>query len=190
MSPRDPVLLAVFVFGGILLGHGDVKTPSALPGSGFSAERYAGLWTKSPFAIATPDAPAASEDYQVVGLAQFDGVSYASLIDKQTHEHFVLASDKPQRNLTLVSVSHDAKGASAVIQRNGEILTLQQEEAPQPAGGLPISVAGMTGTPQFRRAMPAVPLPNVGGMAPPAFVRPLVHFHRPPIAVPSQPPPK
>jgi hypothetical protein len=162
--------------------HGDDS--STLPGAGFSADRYATLWTKSPFAIATPEAGAASQDFELVGLAQFDGVSYASLIDKQSNEHFVLSSDKPARNLTLVSISHSQGGATATIQRNGELLTLTQEEAPASAPG-PV---GAMPTPQV--LAPGAPLSSVGGVIPPAYlVPPRARVHRPGIRVPPHPSP-
>jgi hypothetical protein len=150
---------------------------AATPEPGFSGDRYANLWTKSPFAIATPDAPATSADYQLVGMAQFDGVSYASLVDRQTQEHFVLASDKPVKNLTLVSISHGTSGALAVIQRNGETLTLKQEEAP---------AADATALPALNRVL-AQANPSVGGVVPPISRRPPVHIHRTVIIVPPRP---
>jgi len=163
---------------------------SGLPGPGFSGDRYTTLWTKSPFAIATPEAAAASQDYSLVGLAQFDGVSYASLVDKQSNEHFVLASDKPVRNLKLVSISHGANGASAVIDRNGEELTLQQEvTAPPSPGAGPVGwqpPPGAMPTPQ--PFIPGAPLSSVGGVIPPAYMRPpSVHFHRPLTRIPPRP---
>jgi len=166
----------------------DSKAMIPLPGSGFNGDRYTTLWTKSPFAIATPEAAAASQDYQLVGLAQFDGVSYASLIDKQTQEHFVLSSDKPVKSLTLISVAHSTEGGSAVIQRNGEILTLKQEGAPLAALGqppMPVNVQG---------AMPMSTFPtinrSVGGMPGNFFNRPPVRIHHLPITVPPSPPPQ
>jgi len=175
----------------VLTGAGFARADdtSALPGPGFSGDRYATLWTKSPFAIATPEAAAATQDYQLVGLAQFDGVSYASLVDKQSNEHFVLASDKPVRNLTLVSIAHGPSGASAIIQRNGETLTLQQEVAPPTPGGQP-GPPGAMPMPTPQPFMPGAPLSNVGGVVPQAYLRPPpVRFHRPGIHFPPQPPP-
>jgi hypothetical protein len=151
---------------------------AATPGPGFSGDRYANLWTKSPFAIATPDAPTTSADYQLVGMAQFDGVSYASLVDRQTQEHFVLASDKPVKNLTLVSISHGTSGALAVIQRNGETLTLKQEEAPAADAAAPQAA--------LNRVLPQAN-PSVGGVVSPIFRRPPVHIHRTVIVVPPRP---
>ena len=177
------VVLAVIYLRPARADAGDTAT---LPGSGFGGDRYATLWTKSPFAIATPEAAAESQDYQLVGLAQFDGVSYASLVDKQTQEHFVLASDKPVRNLTLVSIAHTADGGSAVLQRNGEMLTLKQEGEPAAAPGQPPPNAP-PGVP-----MPTFPQmnPSVGGMPRNYFMHPRVGIHRPPITLPSRPPPQ
>ena len=182
------VLVVVLPMMFIRPAPADTGTAAALPGLGFNGDRYTTLWTKSPFAIATPEAAAASQDYQLVGLAQFDGVSYASLIDKQTQEHFVLSSDKPVKSLTLISVAHSTEGGSAVIQRNGEILTLKQEGAPLAALGqppMPVNVQG---------AMPMSTFPtinrSVGGMPGNYFNRPPVRFHHLPITVPPSPPPQ
>jgi hypothetical protein len=147
---------------------------------GFDGSRYEDLWSKSPFAIATSDAPAASEDFQLVGLAQFDGISYVSLIDKQTQDHFVLTSAKPVKNLSLVSISRGAGpgNASAVIMRNGEALTLHEVDTPSKAvsgGPIPIPLA--------QPGMTASPNPSVGGMVRPNMP-PRVRIHRPPIIVP------
>jgi hypothetical protein len=169
--------------GAALLVQAD--TPPTLPGPGFSADRYATLWTQSPFAIATPDGPAATQDYQLVGMAQFDGVSYVSLVDKQSNEHFVLGSDKPVKNLKLVSISHGTGGSgTAVILRNGETLTLQQEQAAAPVAANSPLAGPSNGVP-----IPVFPQvnPSVGGVRPVFFHRPLVRIHRPPVVVPPPP---
>jgi hypothetical protein len=166
-------------------------TDPPLPSSGFNGDRYSTLWTKSPFAIATPEAAAATQDYQLVGLAQFDGVSYASLIDKQTQEHFIVTSEKPVKNLTLISVQHDSHGGSAVIGRNGEQLVLHEEDAPpttasiQPPGPGPVPGGLTFGAPNGPRPSSN---PSVGGMISPAFnPPPRVRIHRPLIIVPPPP---
>jgi hypothetical protein len=176
----------------ILAARAGVAGPTpapALPGPAFDGNRYANLWTQSPFAIATPDAPAASADYQLVGLAQFDGISYASLIEKQSQEHFVLASDKPVRNLKLVSISRGPSGASAIVLRNGESLTLHQEEAPPGIAppGMPMPMPALMGAPVFQPGMTVSPNPSVGGMTP-AQWPPRARIHRI-IHVPPSPPP-
>jgi hypothetical protein len=159
------------------IARADDAGDAALPAPGFAGDRYAALWTKSPFAIATPEAAATSTDYSLVGLAQFGGVTYVSLIDKQTQEHFVLTNDKPVRNLTLVSISHGSDGDSVVIQRNGEMLTLKQETGAAP--GAPS---------EMPRPLDNAPLSNVGGVVSrPNMLRPSVRFHRPVIVIPPPP---
>ncbi len=150
---------------------------STFPPVGYAGDRYAPLWTKSPFAIATADAPVASADYALVGLAQFDGVSYASLIDKSNSEHFVLASNKPVRGLSLVSVTHQSGAASATIRHNGEMLTLRVENTAASPPPLPPPAA----EPQNGA------FSNVGGGAPANTLPPPVRFHRRPIIVPPRP---
>ena len=51
-----------------------------LPGPAFDADRYRVLWEESPFAVATPVA-VESQEFSLVGVAQFDGVAYVSLVD-------------------------------------------------------------------------------------------------------------
>jgi hypothetical protein len=169
--------MAALALGAIRTAQADEAGDSALPAAGFSGDRYASLWTKSPFAIATPEAAAGSTDYALVGLAQFDGISYASLIDKQSQEHFVLASDKPVRNLTLVSISRQPSGATAVIRRNGEVLSLKLENVAPPTNG---------GPPQNPQGFPMA-MPNGNGMINQPVFRPPVRFHRPLIRVPPPP---
>jgi hypothetical protein len=150
-----------------------------VPGDGFAASRYESLWTKSPFSVATPDGPAESADYAMVGVAQFDGVSYASLIDKQTNEHFLVSSDKPARGLVLVSVArgHDSSDMSAVIQNGPKTISLKLEQAP--AMGIP---PGMTATgPSPQVPVPGVMVPvNRTQMPPPAMSHPRVILLPPP----------
>ena len=180
--------LALLVVPMIGPARADSAVDPTLPASGFSSDRYTGLWTKSPFAVATPDdATSTTGDYQLVGLARFDGVSYASLIDKSNGEHFVLASDKPVRNLTLVSVSRDSTGVgSIVMEHNGEILSLRQEQTASPPLADSASPGLARPMPQF--ALPANP--SVGGVIPRSYMLPRrARDHRPPIVVPPQPPP-
>jgi hypothetical protein len=164
----------------------DVTSP--LPGPAFAGDRYAGLWNQSPFAIATPDAPASSEDYELVGTAQFGGISYVSLIDKQDQYHFVLTSDKPftdpehKLNLKLVSITHGHDGSSAVVLRNGEPLTLRQDAAVQAP-----SLSSSNGVTLSQQGMIPSPNPAVGGFVPANTLPPAVRFHRRLIHIPPPP---
>ena len=122
--------------------HGAEPTQPALPGAGFDPARYSQLWTKSPFAVATPEGAAESPDYALVGVAEFDGISYASLTDRHSQEHFVLSSDKPVRGLVLVSINRgkDVASTSVNLQKDGQPLTLNLEIAPSAAApGMPVA---------------------------------------------------
>jgi hypothetical protein len=123
-----------------------------LPGNGFDASRYQGLWTKSPFAVASDDSTSTSPDYSLVGIAEIEGISYASLIDKQSQEHFLLCSDKPARGLTLISIKHGQNIAdnSVIIQKkNGESITLKLEATASTPSVIPlIPMPGSTVAPQ------------------------------------------
>jgi hypothetical protein len=114
------LLPAIFAVALVLPGSlGTKADPPALPGNGFDASRYKTLWTKSPFAVASDNSAQTSPDYSLVGIAEIDGISYASLIDKQSQEHFLLCSDKPDRGLTLISIKRgqDTSDTTAIIQK-------------------------------------------------------------------------
>jgi hypothetical protein len=161
--------------------------PAALPGPGFPASHYETLWTKSPFAVATSEAAPESADYTLVGIAEFDGVPYASLVDKQSQEHFLLSGDKPIRGLTLLSITrgHDGSDTTAVVQRNGESLTLKLTSVASPAASTQV---GSTIVP------PQIPMPGAGlsgqataGMPGFSGVPPAAPFHRRVIHFPPNP---
>jgi hypothetical protein len=154
-----PILLAGFIFAGFSARAGE---PPTLPGSGYAATRYEALWSKSPFSVASAEDEGgpSSPDYSLVGIAQFDGVSYASLVNKQTQEHFLVASDKPNEGFTLTSVTrgHDPSGTLAVLQKDGQSMTLKLETAPVAGGPTVPPMLGING------GIPPPPGMN-GGMA-------------------------
>ena len=55
MNARAGLLAGTMAMALAVPAWGDPSAP-ALPGPTFEGDRYASLWTKSPFAIATPDA--------------------------------------------------------------------------------------------------------------------------------------
>jgi len=156
---------------------------AALPGNGFPVAHYETLWAKSPFAIATPDAAPESTDYALVGIAEFDGIPYASLIDKKSQEHFLVSGDKPARGLTLTSVTPGKNGSDtfATIQQNGQPLILKLETvAASPALNNPAS---------FVPTLPQTPLPGVTYIGSPIGrdAPPRAFFFRRPVRVPPPP---
>jgi len=63
-----------------------------------------------------------SFSYELVGIARFDGVSYASLVDPQTGYHFLLSTVTQSEQgivLTSVQTNDDPSGPSAIIQKDG-----------------------------------------------------------------------
>jgi len=158
---------------------------ATLPGDGFPASRYEALWTKSPFAVATSEtAVEASPDYMLVGIANIEGISYASVIEaKPPQEHFLISTEKPNRGMTLVSITRNGSDTFAQVQKDGQTLTLKLQEAPAAAGvvtGAP-QISGMTGTPQYN--MPG----GQNNFVNPYSVRQMPRFHRSPIHLPPQP---
>ena len=126
---------------GFLLARPALAADSDLPGPAFDSNRYAPLWENSPFAVATPVAME-SQEYFLVGVAQFDGVSYASIVDKQNQNHFVVTSATPVQGLKLVSLTRgqDAGSTFATFEKDGALLKLRLEtggSGPSPAVGIP-----------------------------------------------------
>ncbi|MCE0483754.1 MAG: hypothetical protein LV479_05900 [Methylacidiphilales bacterium] len=116
--------------GGLALGspHALALDP-VLPGNNFDASRYEAIWTKSPFAVASPEASQTSSQYQLVGIAKIDDVAYANLIDSQNGSHFLLFTTQPKRGLKLISVELPRGGspARAILEKDGRQLCLEME---------------------------------------------------------------
>jgi hypothetical protein len=155
---------------------------------GYAPPRYQELWTKSPFAVETPDENVTeSAEYSLVGVAQLDGVTYASLIEKQNQNHILLSSDKPLNGLSLSAVTKKDDGTYATLSRNGELITLKLETASSGGGVLPSMVPAQYPTPfmpggnQPGGVGQNIPMP---GNFNPASARPLIRIRRPLIHVP------
>ena len=155
---------------------------------GYTPDRYQDLWTKSPFAVETPDeAVTDTADYSLVGVAQLGDVTYASLIQKQNQAHLLVSSDKPLGGLTLNSVSNKSDGIYVSFTRDGQPLTLKLEAAP---AGAPQASAEPNMPATFGTApgmAPAggqtIPMP---GAFNPSTARPLIRIRRPLIHVPPR----
>ena len=189
---KRSILILVFATGLMLTAKPVGADDSAAPGAGFPASRYETLWTKSPFSVATAEAAQESPDYSLVGIAQFDGVSYASLIERQNQEHFLISTDKPTRGITLSSITRgkDGSDTTAIVQKDGQPLTLKLEQAPV----VPMAVMnpGMPPVPNIQMPMPGVvapqiPMPGSGGPPTTPSTRPMIRFHRSPIHLPPPP---
>jgi hypothetical protein len=197
------VLIITLAVGLVLTAQLVWADDPAVPGAGFPASRYEALWTKSPFAVATAEASQdTSPDYMLVGIAgPWNGVSYASVIETKTpQEHFLISTDKATRGLTLTSItrSHDGSDTFAVVQKNGQSITLKLEQASATAavpGAPPIGSIAMPGGTTQQIPMPGANLPAPGSVRP--FIRyhhPLIHLPPPPSGqqqaiTPAQPPP-
>jgi len=190
------LFMAGAIFSGIALAD-----EATLPGSGWKAVRYETLWTKSPFSVATPEVAQGSVEYSLWGIGKIEGISFASLTEKQSNEHFLLTSDKPVRGLTLVSIKrgNDASTTQAVIQKDGQSIVLKLEQGQ--------ATAPMAGGPQPNMQQPPPPIVQMpglasGGLPPPpqadgvppgaaqAAPAPPFAIRRPPVIhLPQHPPP-
>lgn len=161
-------------------GPGVRGDSNVLPGGAFDSSRYHSLWEESPFAVATPVA-VESVEYSLVGAAQFDGIAYASVIDKQSQEHFVVTSSTPSHGLTLVNLirGQDVASTFANLQKNGGMLKLKLETTASP-GSMPIpssvSVVAVPTAPQV--------LYSSGARRGP----PRARIFTPPVFIPRPPP--
>jgi hypothetical protein len=179
--------LLIVAAGWSLTGHALFADDAVVPAANFQASRYESLWTKSPFAVETSEtAVEESPDYLLVGFANIDGVSYASVIERQSpQEHFLISSDKPVKGLTLTSITIGKNGSDtyAVVNRNGQPITLKLEQAPAGAGAQPNAPVGaVPGS-----LTPQIPMPGALNGGP--SVRGLIpaRFHHQPIHLPPRP---
>lgn len=190
MKPRALLFLAIACgTPGAVSVRADDAT---LPGDGYSASRYEDLWKKSPFAVATAEAAPDSPDFMLVGIASVDGVSYASVIDKKTQEHFIVASDRPSDGLSLTSITpgHDGIETFAVMQKDGQPITLKLESVAAGAPGVPGGAAAPVNSMPMPGSVPPainIPMPGTASNFP---GRPLIpRYRRPPIHLPPPPTP-
>jgi hypothetical protein len=174
-------------FAGLALTAQPVQADDpVLPGAGFSASRYQALWTKPPLAVATAEAGQdTSPDYLLYGIANVDGITYASVVDAHSQEHFLISTDKATRGLTLTSISRssDGSGTYANVLKDGQTITLKLQQASGTAGvpGAPTNFS-MPGAMTQQITMPGANLPGPGAIRPfiPRFRRPLIHLPPPP----------
>ena len=167
---------------------------AGIPTSSFPADRYAALWTKSPFAVATSETVGdESPDYFLVGVANIDGISYASVVEsKPPQDHFLISTDQAENGMTLKSINRNRDGSEtyAVVVKDGQLLTLKLQQAPAE-----VAANESPGAPMMNNMpgamMPQIPMPGGANSVP--SIRPFTRFHRPPIHLPnmpgSQPPP-
>lgn len=172
---------------------------AAVPGEGFAASHYETLWTKSPFSVATPDSVESSPDYNLVGITQLEGVAYASVVDTHTGNHFLISSDKANKEgLKLISItrSHNGSETYASVQKDGQPLTLKLQSAPAgpPTPGVPGTNLGeqpsiMVPPVTQNIQMPGAGNPMTGGGPNPANPMPPrpPRVHRPVIHLPPMP---
>ena len=170
---------------------------AVIPTADFEATRYESLWKKSPFSVATPDGPTdTSPDYALYGIANIEGITYASLVDAHTNEHFLVSSDKAVRGITLNGITHQPNSTDifANVVKDGQPLTLKLATAPTPAAATPNASPGLT--PQG--AAPGSIVPNIiapgsgpgGGAFGNNSARPFPRIHRPHITLPPSLPPQ
>ena len=185
---KNPFFNVVLAAGLAIQCHTLWAADPVVPGNGFDASSYQALWLKSPFAVASDVGVEESPDFSLKGVAQFDGIFYASLVDKRSSgpepEHFLLSSDNPVKGLTLVSITRgrDAASTTATIQRNGQIITLKLDVADtNPPNGLPATNSAT----QPNNSIPQTPIS--GMYRQPNGVPPRVLIRHPIITIPQNP---
>jgi hypothetical protein len=164
---------------------------------GYPASRYEDLWTKSPFAVETPDETVTdSAEYSLVGVAQLTDtngtiINYVSLVEKQNQNHLLVSSDKPLNGLSLNSITKKPDGGTyATLTHDGQILTLELETTPSGAAGLqPGASTGFNLPGMMTPNMPIVGGQNIQmpGAGAGQMRRPLIRIRRPIIHVPPRP---
>jgi len=108
----------------------------------------------------TADPLLSSSHYTLVGIARFGGISYASLLDWQTGNHFLLSTDKKSElDVTLVSVRtfDDSSGPAAIIEKDNVSVLVKLES------GISLASSGLISSPAlFTQPSPAPNIPQPG----------------------------
>jgi hypothetical protein len=183
------------------IASGDATPPAnstapgnpVVPSANFAPARYESLWTKSPFAVETLEVSTdTSPDYTMVGIANVDGVSYASLVETKNQEHFLISTDKATRGLTLgkITLGHNGSDTYASVLKDGQTLTLKLEQAPAaaPTPGAPPGVVTGNAPVQPGSIIPNIPMPGANPTLAPGSIRPFTRIHRPTINLPGRSP--
>jgi hypothetical protein len=140
--------------------------------------------------VATPEeAVDSSPDYLLVGFANVEGVSYASLIDVHNQDHFLISTDKPVKGLTLTSITvgHNGADTYAKAQKDGQLITLKLEQAPAMAAAASPNQPGALPMPGLMT--PQITMPGAENSYN-RSARPFIpRVRRPPISVPPMPAP-
>ena len=169
ISARAGLLLAVLAFGGRLDAAESSPVPDAYP-----VDRYEPIWKRSPFTLssAVDDSGAASQQLALTGLLRINNEAYASVLDKQTKQRFLVSKEPDPQGLSLVSFQNPDDPSTLVVtlQRGSETFSLRydldylKQVSPAPAA----SAASPAGPAQASSPSPAYPL------APPPAVRPSI----------------
>lgn len=163
---------------------------------GYTAERYASMWQRSPFTLSSVvEAPQAgfAEQLTLASIMQIGDKPYVTILNKQTQKRFTVAPGSPADGIEVVSVTNPTSPKEAVVQlkkgaESGSVkfdLTLLRATAavPQPGQPQPPQTPGQP-------AMPQPPQVNNPGIPPGAGARtPTPNTGRRRIIIPSQPPP-
>jgi hypothetical protein len=185
MLPRTnlKILLAAGLAFGFVAGSGaraDDVLPKALP-----ANRYEKLAAHSPFApptVAAPVAPAPvaapkgswADKLAVTALMQNGGIYIATVVDRDSSQHFIVTSDKEnERSMMLASVQWGDKydQTRITIRRGAEF----GQVAFDASAGAASAVMGPGAPVPPRPMIPGGPLPGAG----------TAQFHPPPGANPA-----
>jgi len=194
---KTMLILAATIFAFALHAQDATPAPAPAPATpddndpashqGYAPQRYEELWTKSPFAVETPDTQVTdTAEYSLVGVAKLGDVTYVSLVQKQSQAHLLVSSDKPLGDLKLDSVDNKSDGIYANLTQNGSPLTLKLVET-TPQAGSPAPTPGPMGNVFSPVPSPAsgqnIPMP---GTFNPSQARPLIRIRRPIIHVPNR----
>ena len=150
-----------FLLGGaIFCALSFARGGSAIP-DGYPADRYAPLWTHSPFTLASVQqeaAPGFAQNLAVVGIVRIGSEDWVTLLNKQSQERFIVGAEPDEQGVKVVAVVTDADPLKTrvTIQKGGELATV----------GFDRTLLATTQTPPvpaISSLQPPVP-PNMGNM--------------------------
>jgi hypothetical protein len=122
-----------------------------------------------PSIAAVGSSPSASR-YTLVGIARFEGISYASLLDQQTGDHFLLSTDKKSEfDVALASVrtDDDPSGPGAIILKDNVSVLIKLESELSVASSDSSTPAVVVGQPYPAQKIPRPGSARAGALEPP-----------------------
>ncbi len=154
-----------------------------IPPEGFPVERYEIIWKRSPFTLSSISGEVGDvSNFALIGYLKIGSMDYITVVNKQSHETFLLSPEPNSQGMRLISVEQnsDPLKVTARVSMNGDIEEIRYDASalsaplnggsatPPPSRNHTISVQGVPSSPsvpphaghRILRSAPILPPPN------------------------------